>query len=181
MDNTYTHINFLVNQIKFGENNALWELIDFYNPIIEYSVKKVKERYTHLDIDDIRSESYLVFKDLCEKFDEEKSFFSYYINTRLLPYLISKIKSKYIHPHEIYSIDELDQIIYYNHSETIFENYNELEDAIKTLSEDDQKLIDLIYNKNLTQAECAIIIKTTQPAVNKRIKKILQNLRKILK
>lgn len=178
-NNNYSHIDSLVDRVKELDNEALWELFDFYQPLVKACCTKVHSKYKFIEKDDLFSECVLIFKDLCEKYDKDKSYFSYFLETRLQPYLISKIKSKYVDKHnmedlsecEYYEIDICDA---YDHKAAV-------EEAISRIPETYQKAIDLFYFKNLTQSECAIVLGITQPAFNKKIKKALDLLKEEMK
>ena len=76
LQNDYIHINDLVEKVKNNDTNALWELFDFYKPVINICVNKVHQKYTSVEREDLFSECIFVLKDLCSKFDSEKSYFS---------------------------------------------------------------------------------------------------------
>lgn len=59
--------------------------------------------------------------------------------------------------------------------------YNRLHSCLALLSDDERKLIELIYFKNLTIEECGKRLGITHQAVSKKRKKILCKLHKLLK
>ncbi len=173
--NNYSHIDSLVEKVQRHDNDALWELFDFYQPLVKACCAKVHTKFLFMDKDDLFSECVLIFKDLCEKYDKDKSYFSYFLETRLQPYLISKIKSKYVEKHQIVDLSECE---YYEIDiSDAYEHKTLIEESLEKIPEIYQKAVDLFYFKNLTQSECALILNITQPAFNKRLKKALDLLK----
>jgi hypothetical protein len=175
----YVQIDFLVEKIKNKDVNALYELHDFYKPMIKVCVNKVHSKYPSVEKDDIFSESVFVLEDLCLKYDKNQVFFSYFLETRMQSYLIAKIKSKYI---EKVNITELNENDYYEPCEncSFFEEHSELREEINELPNELHEIVDLIYFKQLTQSECGLILGISQAAVNKRLKKALKVLKEKL-
>jgi RNA polymerase sigma factor (sigma-70 family) len=175
--NDYLHIDSLVAKVKENNTDALWELFDFYKPIINVCVNKVHSKYKTVEKDDLFSECIFIFKDLCMKYEKDKCYFSYYLDTRLQPYLVSKVKSKYIDKINIVTLNEHE---HYDQEEFLgyFDGNPVLEKAINSLPEKTKHIIDLFYFKNLTQSECAVVLKISQPAFNKKLHKALEILRK---
>ena len=91
----YLDIDILVESVCNNNIDALWQLFDFYKPVINSGVNRVHKKYPYIEKGDLTSESILILKDLCSKYNKEKSHFTYFFDTRLQPYLIAKIKSKY--------------------------------------------------------------------------------------
>ena len=176
----YLHIDSLVEKVKEKNTDALWELFEFYKPIVNVCVNKVHSRYKTIEKDDLFSECIFIFKDLCEKYDKDKSYFSYYLDTRLQPYLISKVKSKYVDKINLVTLNEAE---HYEQEEFsyFFEGNPALDEALNSLPEKTKHIIDLFYFKNLTQSECAVILNISQPAFNKKLHNALKILRKKLK
>lgn len=174
----YIHINNLVERVKNNDSDALWELFDFYQPVINLCIKRVHQRYETIEKNDLYSECVFVLKDLCMKFDESKSYFSYYFDSRLQPYLVAKIKSKYLEKINIIELKE--DYLYDVDLATELENKVIIHAALEKLPESTKKVIDLIYFKNITQSECAKILQISQPALNKKLKAGLKLLKKLL-
>ena len=72
----YTHIDSLVERVRENNSDALWELFDFYKPVINSCVRIVHSRYKSVEKDDLLSECIFILKDLCQKYDRDKSYFS---------------------------------------------------------------------------------------------------------
>ena len=63
---------------------------------------------------------------------------------------------------------------------SIFEEHTELREEIDNLPEKLQQIIDLIYFKQFTQSECAVILNVSQAAVSKRLNKAIKILKENL-
>jgi len=175
-NSNYAHIDLLVMQAREGNNQALWELFDYYQPIILNTIKKINKTYPMVEKDDLYSESAFVLKELCSKYDKDKSYFTYFLETRLMPYLISKTKSKYVNKDNSISIENIDDSYYIEYDFNI-NDYSEIHLEIEKLNEKDRKIIDLFYFKNLTQTECAVVLNISQAAFSKKLSKILDSLK----
>jgi RNA polymerase sigma factor (sigma-70 family) len=178
LHNDYLEIDILVEKVKWHDTDALWVLYDYYKPIIFSYCKELSAKYSFICSEDLQSECVFILKDLCEKYDKDKSYFSYYLTTRLKPYLVSKIKSSYLEKIPTVKLYEIEALSY--EIEFEFENYSQLNNALEKLSEQHRKVVDLFYFQNLTQSECALILGISQPAFNKKLKKILDILKKEL-
>lgn len=181
--NDFANIDLLVEKVKNQDSQALWELFDYYKPIFQSSVNQVYKNYKTVEKEDLMSECIFILKYLCEKYDKNKSYFSYYLSTRIQPYLISKVKSKYIEKIDIVSLNHIDEIeLADNYFVLDFSDTNDVDinDKIQQLPEIYQKAIDLFYFQDLTQFECATILNISQPAFNKRLKKSLRLLKDLL-
>jgi RNA polymerase sigma factor (sigma-70 family) len=179
LSNDYIHIDHLVERVKQGEYDALHELCDFYKPFIASSASRVCNKYKTVEKDDLISESVFILKELCKIYDKDKSFFSYFLETRMQSYMIAKVKSKYCENVTIIPLSEHDS---YEPCEncTFFEDHTELRDEIDNLPDKMQQIIEMVYFKQLTQDECAVILNISQAAVSKRLKKAIENLREKL-
>ena len=179
LSNDYIHIDHLVERVKQDDHTALHELYDFYKPFIAFSASRVCNKYKTLERDDLISESIFILKELCKIYDKDKSFFSYFLETRMQSYMIAKVKSKYCENVTIVPLNEHDS---YEPCEncSFFEDHTELRDEIENLPDKMQQIIEMVYFKQLTQDECAVILNISQAAVSKRLKKAIKNLREKL-
>jgi RNA polymerase sigma-70 factor (ECF subfamily) len=179
LSNDYVHIDYLVDRVKIDDSQALCELYDFYKPIILATANRVCKKYQTVEKDDLISESIFILKELCEKYDKNKSFFSYFLETRIQSYMIAKVKSKYLENVTIVALEEND---FYEPCEncSIFEDHTELREEIEKLPANLRQIIDLIYFKQLTQSECSVILKISQAAVSKRLNKAIKILKENL-
>ena len=177
----YLNIDLLVERVKSGSDEALWELFDYYKPIILSCATQVCNNYRIIEKEDLISECAFILKYLCEKYDKNKSYFSYYISTRLQPYLISKVKSKYLDKVDIISLHSVPES---EIQDTLFMIDSSLEDntdlhfKIGDLPDNLKRAIEMFYFDGLTQVQCAAILKISQPAFSKRIKRALNILKK---
>lgn len=181
LENNYAEIDSLVDRVKAGDNTALWKLIEYYNPVINSSVNQALQMYPTVEKGDLATECIFIIKHLCDKYEKDKSYFSYFLNTRILAYLISKIKSKYINKTNVVSFDNLKESDYsvdYFDLDYSFDYNFKLQQAINMLPEKFKQAVDLFYFNELTQVECAKLLNITQPAFNKRLSKALEILRK---
>ena len=179
LNDDYNQINLLVEKAKLNDEKALWDLFDFYTPIVNSTITKVHNKFKFVEKDDLFTECALIFKDLCEKYDKDKSYFTYYIETRMQPYLISKVKSKYIQKISTVSFEDYHELEYYEEPFKL-EDHSELIEQIDKMPKDMKHVIDLFYFKNLNQNECATIMNISQPAFNKKLKRAIDYLKRNL-
>lgn len=180
MQSNYTHISELLNKISQHNDEALWELFDYYKPAVMSCIRKISKNYPTIDQDDLYSESVLIFRDLCAKFDPEQSNFSYYLNTRLYPYLISKIKSSYLDKTNNVQLNEADIYIEQKNSFDLIDIHYDIEIAMSQLKPKQRLILADFYFNNLSQHEIAKKYQMSQPAVSSNIQKSMKILKKIL-
>jgi len=181
--NDFVSIDILVDKVKASDSQALWELFDYYMPVMRHTVAQAHKSYRLVEKEDLMSECVFILKYLCEKYDKNKSYFSYYLSTRMYPYLISKIKSKYVEKIETISINNVDESeLSDNYFGLDFGESDDIDinDAIDKLPNNHKVAIDLFYFQGFNQLECAAILKISQPAFSKRIKKSLELLKNLL-
>ena len=70
----------MVDKVKNNDSGALWELHDFYLPIIFSNTSKLHKKYPYIEKEDLMSESIFILKGLCEKYIKNKSNFTYFFN-----------------------------------------------------------------------------------------------------
>jgi RNA polymerase sigma factor (sigma-70 family) len=177
MQNNYAEIDHLVELVKNKDKDALWLLYDYYKPVINSTVNQISLKYKTIDKEDLISESIFILQDLCVKYEKDKSYFSYFFSTRIQPYLISKIKSKYLEKIQVTDLDYADTLETDHDLNFTINDFTYLHIEIEKLSEKQQQILDLFYFKNLTQAECAVILNVSQPAFNKKLQKVLKILK----
>jgi DNA-directed RNA polymerase specialized sigma subunit len=95
------------------------------------------------------------------------------------PYLIAKVKSKYIDKVSTVSFEDYHELEYYEEPFKI-EDHSELIEEIEKMPKDMKHVIDLFYFKNLNQNECAAIMNISQPAFNKKLKRSIDYLKRNL-
>ena len=174
----YVFINSLVKKVQDNDSDALWELFEFYKPVIFQATLQLTKKFKSIEQNDLISESVFILKDLCLKFNPEKSYFSYFFNSRLKPYLVSKIESRYLEKIDVVALSDVENYESKFDLVSYFEDFIELQTAIENLQKNDQQAIELFYFENYNQAECAKFLKISQPAFNKRLKRALKNLKK---
>lgn len=179
--NNFSEINLLVEKTQAGDNASFWKLFEFYQPIINSTVNRIHKQYKTIPIEDLYSECIFVLKGLCEKYNKEKSYFSYYINIRLQPYLIAKIKSTYLESLSIVSLSEVELKENFDEVSCDLHNYSSVQDEIDKLPDQLKKAIYLFYFEGLNQTQSADICGISQPAFNKQLKKAIKILKENLK
>jgi RNA polymerase sigma factor (sigma-70 family) len=180
LSDDYLNIDDLVDKVKSGDKESFWELIDYYQPIIQSCANQVHNKYKTIEAEDLKTECIFIIEHLCKKYDKNKSYFSYFLNTRLQPYLISKVKSKYLEKVDVVSLNSIDESTLQDSSFDLDEmliNNSKIHEGVESLPVKNKQVIDLFYFKNLTQLECATILNISQPAFNKRLKKSLNLLK----
>lgn len=179
--NDFSDIDILVEKTKQGDNSAFWTIFEYYTPIVNSVISNVCKKYTTISRDDLLSECVFIVKDLCEKYDKDKSYFSYYLNTRLQPYLIAKVKSTYVSNISILSLHSCDKEDLIEEIKIEFEDYTYIKEEVDKLPQKLKRAINLFYFDGLTQSECAVILKISQPAFSKQLAKALKILRENIK
>lgn len=176
----YKHIDDLVEQTRNGNSEAFEMLLDYYAPIIKSTVGTVANKYVSMLREDLFSECVLILHELCMKYDKDKSYFSYYLSNRLKPYLVSKVKSKYIDKIPTVSLSVCDKLEIGEVINLSVGDHAHLQMEIEKLPDNLRQAIFLFYFEDLTQKECADAIGISQPAFNKRLKKALGILKNTL-
>jgi DNA-directed RNA polymerase specialized sigma subunit len=107
-ENKYEYINTLVSKSKDGDEKALFELFEFYMPLIISSVNRCIAKDTRLSNyrEDIISDSIFVFSKLVDKYDSSLTYFSYYISTRIDINLFRFINVRYFSEQEVELSDQ---------------------------------------------------------------------------
>jgi RNA polymerase sigma factor (sigma-70 family) len=187
-NNHFEIINLLVEKAKNNDNVALEELIDFYKPLINASIRKCiySEATLASHKDDLKSIANLEFIKLVHSYDVSRSFFSYYISNRLYASVSKSAK-------DLVLKNQNDQI-----AEILFSEMPLLWDpettdpfgrvelqiivrqALNLLKPQYKQCIDLIYYEQLSQEEACEKLGITQSAFSKRLKKSILQLKKIL-
>lgn len=187
LESNYRYVNELVNNVKKGDMKSLEILCKYYDPLIKAAVNRtIKRDKRFADLkEDLYTEAFLLFKDFCNNFDLQLSYFSYYVSTRIDAYLLSRAKQLVGHSEKI----EIQTDLYSLEIETTDELYdplnilyrkNAIESAIEQLPEELQQVIDYYYYKNLNQGQCAELLKMSQPTFSRKLKKSLELLKKYL-
>ena len=179
IDEHYIYINTLVDKIKAGENDSLYELFSFYKPLILSAIRrccnKEKALYTHRD--DLNNESLFVLKVLVEKYDKELSYFSYYLSTRIDHALLAHFKSVFLSKFEERDIEDVH--CSYDPFDKIL-NEIMIGHALEKLNEKQREAVELYFFEELSQEEAARKIGITQASFSKRLDRALTTLKGII-
>lgn len=173
-------IEALVSSVKSDDNKALWQIYDFYKPLILKTCSIVKDAFPTVDRDDLISESVFVVKSLCLSYDPEKGYFPAFMCSRFRAYLISKVKSTYLMKESTFSeitgiIDEMDS------SHVVIDDWHlDIDHALESLKENERQAIEMHYFGGLNYTECAKEIGISRPAFKKRLDIAIGKMQKIM-
>jgi len=180
LEDRYSYINELVAKIKRGNSQSLFELHEFYKPLIICSIKRCvnKEPKLNLYKEDLLPESVFVLQKLVEQYDPDLTYFSYFISTRLdinlLRYFIDKFLDK---------TDHSDENDFEDHGYDPFNRVEEaisIQEALNKLNDKQREAINLYFFDNLDQEESALKLGISQSSFSKRLQRALANLKEIL-
>lgn len=180
LENKYHEINKLVRKYKDGEKDVIFDLYEFYRPLLSASVKRCLSKEPSLNSykEDIVEDSFFVFEKLLEQYDQSLSYFSYFLSTRidinLFRYATDKYKSNTSYLEET------------NSSEIFHDPFNKIDDmisiqsALSQLNQKQRQAIELYFFDNLDQQEAASFLNITQSSFSKRLQRALAKLKDIL-
>ena len=180
LEDRYSYINELITKIKDGNSSSLFELHEFYKPLILCSIKRCLNKEPRLNSyrEDLLSESLFVIKKLVEQYDPDLTYFSYFLSTRLdinlLRYFVEKFLDKY------------DQTEDNNLENLGFDPFNRVEEVISIneallkLNDKQREAITLYFFDNLDQEQASQRLGISQSSFSKRLQRALANLREIL-
>ena len=186
VNENYENIQELVTKIQSGDNSALYDVFNFYQPLIKASIYRCikKEPQLRSYSEDMFGESLLVMQDLIKDYNSELSYFSYYLTVRFDYYLLSKCKKTYLGINtsgngiiELPINEDALQISHDPFNRNEFKR--EIESCISKLSPDQQMVIELYFYRELTQAEAAKIMDISQAAFSKKLQKTLKDLKEL--
>ncbi len=179
-DDKYSYINKLVNNAKNGDSDSLFELFDFYKPLIFSSIKRCLQKNDKLSAykEDIISDSIFVFSKLVDQYNPELTYFSYFISIRLDINLFRYIQNKY---------DNLEVSLENEpKSDSIFDPFNKIDNMIvihetlRKLPENMRDILVMYFFDMMDQKECALRLNISQSAFSKRLSKALSMMKKEL-
>ncbi len=179
IDEHYIYINSLVDKIKSGENDSLHELFSFYKPLILSAIRRCcnKEKALYSHRDDLNNESIFVLKMLVEKYDNELSYFSYYLSTRIDHALLAHFKSIFLSKFEERDFEDVHSS--YDPFDKIL-NEIMIGNALEKLNEKQREAVELYFFEELSQEEAARKIGITQASFSKRLDRALTTLKGII-
>jgi len=176
----YQEIDKLIHQYKAGNEEALFELYEFYKPLFLSSIKRIvaKDLSFASHKEDLLSDCIFALKKLIDQYDPKLSYFSYFLSTRIDITLFRLVSDKYSRKEE-YS-EEV------KFTEQSYDPFNKIEnviclhDAINQLDDNHKQIIQMYFFDGIDQKEAAKILNITQGALSKRLSKALEKLKKHL-
>ena len=179
-EDKYAYINDLVNKAKQDDKEALFQLYDFYKPLILSSIKRclVKEPKLKTHREDLILDAIFVLNKIVNQYNPDLTYFSYFVSTRIDINLFRYLQD--IYEFDEY-IEEQSQI-----SEPISDPFNKIDDmisiqnALSKIPSNYKEVIDLYFFESLDQNECALRLNITQSAFSKRLSKALIVMKKEL-
>lgn len=179
-EQNYDEINKLLYKYKAGDDEALFQLYEFYKPLFISSVKRIVQKESRLSRhrEDILSDCIFVLKKLIEQYDPKLSYFSYFLSTRIDINLFRYATDKY------FPKEELSEDDYF--PEDFEDPFNKIDNvicihqAMDQLSEKSKEVIQVYFFDGLDQKECAETLGITQGAFSKRLTKALSQMKSIL-
>lgn len=179
-ENNYDEINKLLYKYKAGNEEALFELYEFYKPLFISSVKRIVQKESRLSPhrEDILSDCIFVLKKLIEQYDPKLSYFSYFLSTRIDINLFRYSTDKYFPKEEITEDDYFPEE--YEDPFNKIDNVICIHQAMDQLDEKSKEVIQAYFFDGLDQRECAETLGITQGAFSKRLSKALSQMKSIL-
>ena len=179
IDEHYIYINTLVDKIKSGDNDSLFELFSFYKPLILSAIRRCcnKEKALYSHRDDLNNESIFVLKTLVEKYDKELSYFSYYLSTRIDHALLAHFKTVFLSKLETKDSEDI-----YDSYDPFDKMLNEIviRNALDKLNEKQKEAVELYFFEELSQEEAAQKVGITQASFSQRLDRALKSLKEII-
>lgn len=182
----YDDIQSLVIKTKEGDNDSLYAIFTFYQPLIKASIARCikKEAALKSYAEDMFGESFIVLKDLIRDYNPELSFFSYYLALRFDYYLLTRCKRTYLGINtsgngivELPINEDALQISHDPFNKNEFKQ--EMQVCIDQLKPDQQLVIEYYFYESLTQSEAAAKMGISQAAFSKKLKKTITDLKEL--
>lgn len=181
----FEYINLLVSKAQSGDQKSSEELLEFYQPIIKASVRKCI--HIHQDLskhyEDLINIASLEFYKLILSYDVTRSFFSYYIQSRLYVNLIRATKSLMSKSEDFAEINFSEMPKLWDPSYDPFgkiETEIVIHQALEELKPTYKEAITYIFFDQITQEEAAEKLNISQSAFQKRLIRALKKLKEIL-
>ena len=180
MNDKYEQINSLVNAYKSGDKEVIFDLYEYYRPLLLASVKRCINKEPNLATfkEDLIEDSFFVFEKLLDQFEPDLTYFSYFVSTRIDINLFRYATEKY---KPLYLIDDNP-----NFEQLYYDPFNRIDDmivihsALNQLNIKQREAIELYFFDGLEQDEAAEILKITQSSFSKRLQRALLKLKEIL-
>lgn len=179
LEDRYAYINNLIAKIKNGDSESLFELAEFYKPLILTSIKRCigKDQRLYLHREDMLSESIFVLEKLVKQYDPSLTYFSYFLSTRIDINLIRYSVDKFLDKNDInenYSFEDSPDPL------SRIEDVITLHEAINKLNDGQKEVINLYFFQQKDQVESAEILKISQSAFSKRLQRAISSLKELL-
>lgn len=180
MNSKYQEINILVSKYKQGEKDVIFDLYEYYRPLLSASVTRCirKEKNLQPYKDDIVEDSFFVFEKLLDQYEPNITYFSYFVSTRIDINLFRYVSEKY---KPLQSIN--DDVAYKNQ---YYDPFNKIDDALSiqnalnNLNVKQKEAIELYFFDGMDQKEAASYLKITQSSFSKRLQRALIALKEFL-
>jgi RNA polymerase sigma factor (sigma-70 family) len=179
----YEYINGLVRLIQeFDDPDALAELVDYYEPLIKASIRKLCARSPEARPyqDDMMSEGPLIIRDIVNSYNPDLSYFSYFLSTRIDNAMQVLARKRYIgtpHGVEVVSIDDISEYQHSTHdpfAQILMRHV--VREAVESLKGTQQEAIEMYFYRDMTQQEAAAELGITQASFSKRLQRGLKSL-----
>lgn len=180
MTENYDRINELITLYKNGDNDAIFDLYEFYRPLLSASVKRClnKDKKLVTFKEDIVEDCFFVFEKLLNQYDENLSYFSYYLSTRIDINLFRYVSDKYK------PLESIDDNVAYKYQN--YDPFNKIDDVISLqsalvkLNSKQREAIELYFFDGMEQNEAAEFLGITQSSFSKRLQRALIKLKELL-
>jgi RNA polymerase sigma factor (sigma-70 family) len=191
LESYYNYINGLIVKSKAGDSDSLYELSQFYKPLLTAAVKRCLLREPKLVKykEDINGELYLILRELVYKYDSSLSYFSYYLTKRIDFAILNHLKKAFFKQSDQQSsYEEINFSDMPENWEPIadgdpfgrIELEEMMRETLNKLSDNHKVVIDLYFFKGCNQELAAKKIGITQASFSRRLNRALVSLKKIL-
>lgn len=176
----YSNIDSLVAKAQKGDDSALFQLYEFYKPLILASASRciVKDAKLKSFREDIVREAIFVLKKLISQYDSSLCYFSYFLSTRIDINL-------YRHCIDVFeSHSPIDEEFFAGHEN--YDPFNKIDDvivlewAIGKLNDRQQEAIKMYFFEGLDQKEASEKLGISQSSFSKRLNRAILNLKELL-
>lgn len=184
----YEYIDELVVRAKGGDDHALLLIIDFYQPLLQTSIKYCVSRYPSAACytEDIDADLYLIMRELVRQYNAELSFFSYFLSTRIDFVLQTHVRKHYLdssvggrRPKEIFIEDMPEDWEPFVDQDPVGKIIASADIAAALMKLDDKyrEAVQLYFFDGMNQQQAAESLSITQSSFSKRLTKALEQLR----
>ena len=172
-EDKYTYINDLVTKAKKDDRKALFQVYDFYKPLILSSIKRclIKEPKLKTHKEDLIFDAIFVLEKIVNQYNPDLTYFSYFVSTRIDINLFRYLQDKYEFDESIEDhISELNQCV---DPFNKIDNIIMIHGALEKMPVEVREALGMYFFDNLDQKECASILGISQSAFSKRLSKAL--------